>query len=390
MRKNDYISDMRMRFLLFLFAASTFLCGCSSDSSNSSDSESSVEQFSLRGQVSRDLKFGSIKTDIPVEDFFLNGAQFGDAFDVEFSGGLSFENVPFFNGYYTESGGILLCAYQGQGNVELARSNISTFWEESGLSEGDSVTIVFRESGEYRTVQETFDMHYSDNQKDYPSEVAFANFRAAKAGNIAVGRLYRGASPFDKAHNRPEVVNQLIQEAGIRFILDLADSEEEIVADTSEKGNRFEYSAALLEDGRYAALDMSSDYNSSAFKKALIKGLELMIQFDGPYYVHCQEGKDRTGFVMTLLEALMGASYDEMETDYMITYDNYFQISKKNNPEKYEAVVNLRFKDFIRCLVNSSAEKDLHQEDYSDFAAEYLKSGGMAADEIETLKKKLK
>ena len=43
---------------------------------------------------------------------------------------------------------------------------------------------------------------------------------------------------------------------------------------------------------------------------------------EGPCYIHCTEGKDRTGFVCLLLEALCGANYGELRDDYMTTYAN--------------------------------------------------------------------
>jgi len=51
-----------------------------------------------------------------------------------------------------------------------------------------------------------------------------------------------------------------------------------------------------------------------------------MASADGPYLVHCLEGKDRTGFVCIVLEALMSATYQEIVDDYMLTYNNYYHI----------------------------------------------------------------
>ena len=37
-----------------------------------------------------------------------------------------------------------------------------------------------------------------------------------------------------------------------------------------------------------------------------------MIEHPAPYYLHCNTGKDRTGLLCAIVEALMGASYKEI------------------------------------------------------------------------------
>jgi len=50
----------------------------------------------------------------------------------------------------------------------------------------------------------------------------------------------------------------------------------------------------------------------------------FIIANDGPYLIHCTEGKDRAGFVSAVLEALMGADLQEIVADYMKSYENYY------------------------------------------------------------------
>lgn len=53
-----------------------------------------------------------------------------------------------------------------------------------------------------------------------------------------------------------------------------------------------------------------------------------MVDHPAPYLVHCNEGKDRCGFVSLLLEALAGASYREVADDYMVTITNFYLVQK--------------------------------------------------------------
>lgn len=111
-----------------------------------------------------------------------------------------------------------------------------------------------------------------------------------------------------------------------------------------------------------------------------------MLTAEGPVYIHCLEGKDRTGFVCVLLEALAGAGYDEMLDDYMKTYENYYGITKTGSPEKYKAVVSLYFDAFAAYLHGTEDLDALTSADYSQDAVNYLLDAGMTADEIAALR----
>ena len=106
---------------------------------------------------------------------------------------------------------------------------------------------------------------------------------------------------------------------------------------------------------------------------------------EGPYYIHCVEEKDRTGFVCLLLEALSGASYEGLENDYMITYHNYFGITKKKTPAKYAAFPDLILGDMFRFLAGKENKGALESVDYGKAARNYLKYGGMSDSEIDVL-----
>ena len=69
---------------------------------------------------------------------------------------------------------------------------------------------------------------YTNNRSDYTSDEVFANFRPMKGGNLAEGVVYRSASPIDNQNNRAPYAADLAQKCGVQFILDLADTNEEI------------------------------------------------------------------------------------------------------------------------------------------------------------------
>ncbi|MBR4450255.1 MAG: tyrosine-protein phosphatase, partial [Clostridia bacterium] len=101
--------------------------------------------------------------------------------------------------------------------------------------------------------------------------------------------------------------------------------------------------------------------------------------------VHCTEGKDRTGFVCMLLEALVGASYEEIEKDYMITYDNYYGINPEKDSARYTVIVENVLQPMIKSMTGKDGV-DIKSADLSVYAREFIKSGGMTDEEITTLR----
>lgn len=332
--------------------------------------------------VMEDEKFGAIYLDVSIEDFLASGFQFGDSCDVRFTNGLTFEDIPFYSGYYVRYGMPLVVGYPGYEHIAVT-SNSKGLWPDAGLTENDTATVTLHKAGKYLKEQETFSQSYSNDIGDYRNEAQFANFRALSGGTLKDGFLYRGASPADDQKNRASAVDALLEQNGIRFILDLADSEEELLGYREEPDFDSFYTAGLYDAGCMALLDMSADYRSNDYKQKVAGGLKEMLHSEGPVFIHCFEGKDRTGFVCLLLEALAGAGYDEMLSDYMMTYENYFGFTKQDTPEKYDAVAHLYFDAYAGYL--HGTEEHGASGEYTQDAVNYLLDGGMSAEEIEAL-----
>lgn len=337
--------------------------------------------------VIHESKYNSSYAGITNEEFLNYGFTYGDSCNVRFSNGVEFKDIPFYDGYYTRSGSVLICAYQGYPNLQITINNSSTFWDDMGLSENDKVIIERNEKGKYKTVQDTFSMHYSVDRNDYKSDAEFANYRVFKSGVLKEKTLYRGASPFNNQYNRVSYVDDLLRKDNVNFILDLADSEEDLQTYFTTGDFTNSYAKGLIDNDHYAALNMGSNFRSETFTESLVTGLRKMIQYDGPYYIHCTEGKDRTGFVCTLLAGLAGATYEEMKQDYMETYENYFDIHA--GEDKYEAVVQLRFDEFLEYLTGNTDSNFIKNTYYIEYCKQYLMKVGLTSDEVTILNSKL-
>lgn len=83
-----------------------------------------------------------------------------------------------------------------------------------------------------------------------------------------------------------------------------------------------------------------------------------------PILIHCNEGKDRTGFVCAVLEALCGASILEITEDYMKSFENYFEVQKGSE------TCNLIASEIIVFLKRISGGR--FNENLSESTASYL------------------
>lgn len=354
------------------------------DGTGSAESTEKPAENTVTFSVSKDEKFGAAFLDVGQESFESNGFSLGDSFSIVFSNGFALSDVPYFNGYYVRNGNPVIVAYPGDTFVRITFNN-KGIWDEAELSEGDSVDITLSEEGKYSAVQEALGQVYSFERDDYPDDVSFVNFRALSGGNLKENFIFRGASPVDNSRGRAAYTDALLRENSIGFVIDLADSEEDILEDFASDGFSSEYIRELYGNGSVIPLDMSSSYASDAYREKVAGGLRRALSAEGPFYIHCLEGKDRTGFVCLLLEALAGADFEELKADYMKTYENYFRISEEKTPEKYSAVVDLYFVPFLEFLHGTDDLGELKTASFSADAAAYLTDGGMTGEEIQGL-----
>lgn len=356
---------MKKKILLIMLVL-LMLTGCGSKKDTS---------VVFKGNVHEDTQFDSVFAEVSIEDFMNCGFDFGDSVNVKFSNGLELSDIPYYSGYYTRKGEPLICGYPGYEFIAITRSS-SGLWTESGLKNGDGVEITLNQKAKYLVTQETLSQKYSLERSDYKSDEAFANFRAMTTSKLKDNYLFRGASPCDDTNKRVEIVNTLLEKNGINYVITLSNSEEEFLGYGLDESL---YINKLYKDNKIIFLDMTADYGSEAYMSAVCNGFKQILENDGPFYIHCLEGKDRTGFVCLLLEAIAGSDIEEMKADYMQTYDNYYGVTKESDPNKYDAIENLYFEGFV----------DFLKEPLKDNAYNYLLDSGMSASEIDSLVAKI-
>ena len=163
------------------------------------------------------------------------------------------------------------------------------------------------------------------------------------------------------------------------------------LADGEETAKGYEgFAGSYYAGTNFIMLNMPMNSNSDEFRTKLASGLKFMAANPGIYAIHCTEGKDRAGYVLALLECLMGAGYDEVIDDYMTTFYNYYGVTKDD--ARYETIVKSNISKSLKTAFTFSKKdkkRDLSTADLAACAKKYLKKIGLTNAEIKALKKNL-
>ena len=270
-------------------------------------------------------------------------------------------------GNFTETYGIATKQTDADGNWWWVANEGVTFPIE--------ITFEMYEQGGYMAEYILRDLTRTNAREDYAhlTDEEFANFRAVSTTGMGEGVLYRSSSPINPELGRNGYADAAIKAAGVKTIINLADNAEDAAgyegfADTYYAGQNVIY------------LSLGVDFQAADFQAGLAEGLRFMAANKGPYLLHCTEGKDRAGFVDALLECFMGATYEEVIADYMVTYYNYYGVEP--GTEKYAAIAG---SNIIKSLQAAFGVTDLTTADLKAEAAEYLKAIGLTDGEIAAL-----
>ena len=338
-------------------------------------------ELSVTGTITRIDKHGHAQLGIEIESFEKSGFHPGDIVNVTTEHYSA--DMPYFNGYYVDKGEPLLRAYPGTKYLALC-INYGSFAEVAGAEAGDSVTITLKEAEGALAEQEVNNLVYTNDRTDYSDDTVFANFRPVVTTGIAEGKLYRSASPADNKYGRAAYANQLAEIAGINAVINLANTDEEIAALFGEEGFSRTYYGKLYENGKVIALGLPIAFDTTEFAQGIVRGFTFLSEQDPPYLIHCQEGKDRAGFVTMVAEALMGASEEEIIRDYMISYENYYGVEP--GTEKYNMIIE---KNILQMLPVITGTDHPEETDLSAATEAYLIRNGMKEEAIRALKEKL-
>ena len=364
--------------------------------------ETDQEYISLEAGIAEISKYGNLILTISPDSMRELGYEPADIVLVRIGG--SETEMPVGTNYSDADSGEPICCFKtgSDGNeyvilainggdlattlgiAERHTTEASPGYEWTYAEEIGSEPTVYLSMAEKQGFAEEYAMHQlgstrTNKREDYASlsDEEYANFRVIETTGMGHGTLYRSSSPINPAYSRSTQADQALLNSYIRTILNMADNEEEMK----------QYSDYFLTN--YASrdiipLNMSVDFFSEAFRDKLAEGFRYMISHEGPYLIHCNEGKDRTGFAAAILECLMGANADEIVKDYMVTYYNFYFIQEGD--EQYDRIASGNIETTLKKAFGVSS---LENTDLQACAEVYLKGIGMSAEEISSLKENL-
>ena len=344
----------------------------------------SAAQGELETTVSFDANTNGAYLSASAADLEAAGFSMGDSLKLTFGNGFVADDIPLHTGYYIYTGQTFVNASSSLSSPVISTSP-GDFWHEAGLNNGDACTITISKAGKYAAVEKAFTLKYTDSRQDYSSDVVFANFRMVQVGNMAPGVLYRSCSPVNNLRGRAAYADGLISEAGVKTVLNLSDSWQDMQGYIAQSDFSSRYYQDLLNGGSVVSAAMDANYKSPDFMVALGDGLREMMNGEAPYDVHCTEGKDRTGIACLLLGALCGATYDELLQDYMLSYENYYGVTQDSDPEIYEVLVDMRFNEMIRYFAGTVGDEIPTAYQLQQGAWNYLLETGLTESEISQL-----
>lgn len=348
-------------------------------------------------------KYGNIVLDVEPKKLQEAGYSYGDILAVTIDG--KTYQIPLCTNYSDVDNG----SYVARDNDDMLiiAINMGDFATANGIAEkitaedksftwvfpdGRSiedlvVSISMGEKGGYHDQYLIHQLVRTNNRSDYDSDQIFANFRNIASGDLGKNTLFRSSNPINNDLSRAAYADDFVEANGIQTVMNLANSDTDIAGYITQEDFDSPYYASLYQTGRVKALNLSLDFVSEDFKDGLAEGLRFFTANEGPYLVHCDEGKDRAGFVSALLACYMGASYDQVVEDYMQTYINYYHLEKDS--EQYLAVKNSNIDSTLQMITGSSDSTNLARVDLAAAAKRYMKSIGLSDAECEVLRSNL-
>ncbi|MBR4446455.1 MAG: tyrosine-protein phosphatase [Solobacterium sp.] len=393
-----------------LFLASVLLtgAGCTSaqqsvqHNAHSSGSDKTIED--IETGILGISKYGNIVLTVTPQTMMNYGYEEADIIHVEI--GDEQMTMPIGTNYSDVDAGSAICRYDMENTPQyvilaISSGNLASamnvadkhetnddqgyewIWRE-GMGEDVSVKITMAEKQGYANEYEIHKVTATrtNSRDDYPelSDAQYANFRAVTTAGMGKDTLYRSSSPINPKIGRNKEADEALSLNGIRTVINLADYEKEMKEYP-------DYASTWYSECSVLPLAMSMDMAAEENRKKLAEGLRYILTQEGPYLIHCLEGKDRTGFVIAILECLMGADIDAVIKDYMVTYDNFYHVKENTDPyEQISAIIVNQLHDAFHLDEDTEFKKN---ESLQAYAEQYILELGLSSEELEALKTKL-
>jgi len=206
-----------------------------------------------------------------------------------------------------------------------------------------------------------------------------SSFREINSGKIKSGILYRSSHPICDGNQVKDIILQA-NEVKIKTIINLSDN----IQTLKIKTMRCPWYNNIIKNNNVIALNIRkyNDIMDKTFTQKIRQSIIFIVKHEPPYLIHCEAGIDRTGFLSLVLEALMEAALDDIVKNYMLSFINTDEYSKKDHLEGAIVIKNI-FGAMKNELLNSN-------DDIKAIIEKYLiKNAGLNENTLKCLKNKL-
>ena len=337
-------------------------------------------------------KHGNVVLDISFDEMRDNNMDVGDVITVTV--GDNTYDIPVGTAFSDVDSGNMICRFDLEDDEVAVAINMGSFAKEAGIGEKQTIEadpgykwdvkisevgLLLKEKAGYLDEYNARNVTRTDAREDYVylSDEEFANFRAVSVSGMKENALYRSSTPLEPAIGRNEYAMAAMEKAGIRSVIDLDDSAEVMRSYESFPGSYYSGCAVINPEMNY-------DFGSEEFGQKVRESILFIIENDGPYLIHCKEGKDRTGILCAIIECFVGTSREDVMKDYMITYSNYYGVQ----PEDATYGIILK-NNLVKTLCELFKADDLENADLKEKAEEYLLSTGLTEEQLGQLTEKL-
>ncbi|MCK9191934.1 MAG: tyrosine-protein phosphatase [Sphaerochaetaceae bacterium] len=321
-------------------------------------------------------KNGNIDLSITATELFNSGYAYGDLIKLEYNGKVY--EAPIVSKYSdVNPDEYLIRVYDDI--VEFA-INYNNCFDEIGASLNDACALSMSKKSGYAVEYKMRYLETSLDREDYLTDSQFANFREIDDGHIKENVLFRSAS-LTAFNARSPYATELAKKNGIVSIINLDDNDETLKRDLGFMPN--DWYEALYNEGHVALIDLNTDYRSDGFKEKIAEAMRFISNNEGPYLIQGSTGITRTGFFCVILESLLNANQEQIEADYMKTYENLYGLKKGTTQYNYAKKIPYEM------LASIADGVQLKNENLGKVANNYLLDIGLTDCEIVNIIKNL-
>ena len=271
--------------------------------------------------------------DVTLEDLESIGAYYGCDLDIAF--GDSHYTVAFVdshNGVANYSIGLTYSERYGGLSISLSGGDLT---HETGMGDGSVIKIKVKGDNEFYKLTPNYRAGSTDKRADYDDDQKFGNYRELKGGNLKDDTFYRSSNPWNHSSERAQFSDDYYRELGVENLISFDLTMEKVQKRCEELPDA--YATSVYEAGKVHASALSPSVFKHPDQASFV--LESILDTEGTVGMFCTYGKDRTGAYCAMIEALAGASYEEIRADFMESMCNYYHF-EKDTPE-YEAVAHM-------------------------------------------------